>query len=584
MTGQDWLLAAGNHLWQTTAFAGIAAALTIALRRNSARVRHWVWLVVSLKFLVPFSLLVALGSQFHRQIVLPPPPEKLATAVTQAAQPFQAAAGFEMNDALTKTESVVPAILFTVWLLGSIVVLSFWIRRWWRVRLAMRGGRLAELGLEVTVLEIPAQIEPGVFGLFRPVLLLPAGIRERLLSEHLAEIVAHELCHIRRRDNVAASAHMLVEAAFWFHPLVWWVGARLVEERERACDEEVVHRGSKPELYAESILKTCEFYLESPVACMAGISGADLKERITRIMARETTNGLSLGRKLILTGAALATVGVPMSLGLMHLARPTQRYVRSVVEANAPGGRAMRLQIRMLAPLEARAQVRGAVAAAVPALEVTSITPSHSVRTLGETQLESNGRFAARGVTIGTLIQIAYGVNAFQIARAPGWVEEDRYDVEIGPKDLKGGDVQVDPEQRQRQIAKAIQSLLTRGYKLKVHHEMREAPTYSLVVAKDGPRFEHLAPLHSPERVFSVAFAGHPTPQQLMPIDPFNTKEGGSMFLEKANMQLFAQFLSNYVGGLVVDKTGLNDLYTFPSQVGTGSGRSLRRHERAHAG
>ena len=95
-------------------------------------------------------------------------------------------------------------------------------------------------------------LEPsGVFEFFRPVLLLPEGIAERLMREHLAAIVAHELCHVRSRDNLAAAVHMLVEAIFWFHPLVWWIGRRLVDERERACDEEVLRPGSEPEVYAE---------------------------------------------------------------------------------------------------------------------------------------------------------------------------------------------------------------------------------------------------------------------------------------------------------------------------------------------
>ena len=59
---------------------------------------------------------------------------------------------------------------------------------------------------------------------------------------------------------------MLVEAMFWFHPLVWWIGARLVEERERACDEEVLSLGSEPRVYAEGILNVCKLYVESPLA------------------------------------------------------------------------------------------------------------------------------------------------------------------------------------------------------------------------------------------------------------------------------------------------------------------------------
>jgi len=63
---------------------------------------------------------------------------------------------------------------------------------------------------------------------------------------------------------------------FWFHPLVWWIGAQMVEERELACDEDVLRLGNQPSVYAESILKVCQFYLESPLVCMAGVTGADL--------------------------------------------------------------------------------------------------------------------------------------------------------------------------------------------------------------------------------------------------------------------------------------------------------------------
>jgi len=80
-----------------------------------------------------------------------------------------------------------------------------------------------------------------------------------------------QVMFIRRRDNLFAAIHMIVEALFWFHPLVWWIGARLVDERERACDEEVVRLGADPHQYAEGILRTCEYAVESPLACVAGV-------------------------------------------------------------------------------------------------------------------------------------------------------------------------------------------------------------------------------------------------------------------------------------------------------------------------
>jgi len=113
----------------------------------------------------------------------------------------------------------------------------------------------------------PLRLEPGVFGVREPVLLLPEGITDRLTAPQLEAIVAHEMCHVRRQDNLTAALHMVVEILFWFHPLVWWIRARLVAERERACDEEVLRATAKPAVYAEGILNVCKFYIESPLVC-----------------------------------------------------------------------------------------------------------------------------------------------------------------------------------------------------------------------------------------------------------------------------------------------------------------------------
>src|SRR5499427_8116929 len=52
----------GNHLWQSTLFAASVALACWALRKNRARTRYWLWLAASGKFLIPFSLLVSIGS------------------------------------------------------------------------------------------------------------------------------------------------------------------------------------------------------------------------------------------------------------------------------------------------------------------------------------------------------------------------------------------------------------------------------------------------------------------------------------------------------------------------------------------
>src|SRR5262249_18369392 len=142
--------------------------------------------------------------------------------------------------------------------------------------------------INLKTMSSPSFREPGVFGILDPILLLPEGITARLTAPQLEAVLAHELCHVRRRDNLTAAIHMLVEAVFWFHPLVWFWGTRLMDEREHACDEEVLRIGNEPQVYAEAVLKICEFYLEPPLPCVAGVTGSNLKKRIQIIMHKRS--------------------------------------------------------------------------------------------------------------------------------------------------------------------------------------------------------------------------------------------------------------------------------------------------------
>jgi len=111
-----------------------------------------------------------------------------------------------------------------------------------------------------------------VVGIVRPVLLLPEGIAEHLTPPQLEAILAHELRHVQRRDNLTAAIHMVVETLFWFHPLVWWIRDGWWRNASWPAMKGFA-AGSEPQVYAESILKVCEFYLASPVACAAGVTG-----------------------------------------------------------------------------------------------------------------------------------------------------------------------------------------------------------------------------------------------------------------------------------------------------------------------
>ena len=76
-----------RHLWQSTFFALAVALLTLAFRGNRAQVRYWLWLSASIKFLLPFALLMSMGSALESWA--PAAAHKIATpAVSYTLEQF----------------------------------------------------------------------------------------------------------------------------------------------------------------------------------------------------------------------------------------------------------------------------------------------------------------------------------------------------------------------------------------------------------------------------------------------------------------------------------------------------------------
>ena len=250
------------HSLQSSLFAMGAFVLTFLFRRNDARIRHWVWQAASLKFLVPFSFLFWLGATARpvgwligNSIDIPQRLVRLSHAIVGSVPMAQYRAPVEQHhDPIER----VALLLFTVWCSGAVLVAFCYLRRWFRVRETVvnthrmtveqvskvgrniKSTNLEELGSVAEIRSSFAALEPAVFGIFKPILFLPESLISGVTPQQLELIVTHELCHVRRRDNLTSAIHMLVEAIFWFDPIVWFIGARLVEERECACDEEVM--------------------------------------------------------------------------------------------------------------------------------------------------------------------------------------------------------------------------------------------------------------------------------------------------------------------------------------------------------
>jgi uncharacterized protein (TIGR03435 family) len=507
-----------NHLWQSTVFAGAAWLLTLSLRRNRASVRYALWLAASLKFLVPFSLLMNAGSSLGWQRPAPIAQAPVSVVLAQIGRPFAEIEPLVSAPAAAPASNPVTLILLAVWACGFAASAIVWLRLWTRLRAAFRAATPLRTDLPIPVMTSPARLEPGVFGIFKPVLLLPDGIADRLTPAQLESILAHELCHVRRRDNLAAAGHMLVESVFWFHPVVWWIGSRLVEERERACDEEVVQLGSEPQVYAEGILNVCKFYLQSRLACASGVTGADLRKRVEEIVSCRISHNLDFARKILLAAAGVAAVTGPVFIGFLH----------------AP---------------QSRAQSSEALT-----FEVASVKPADPNSNQVSLGFAPGGGLNAINVSVKQLIAMAYNVTCGKmcderITGGPGWLDSSRYDVMARAPAS-------DQNSTREQVRQRVQALLADRFKLVVRRETREAPVFELVVAKGGHKLKE--------------YTGD-GPGGIRGSRP------GELIAERASLSGLVVNLTGMVGRPVIDRTGLNGRYDFklewtPEMLGGGKG------------
>jgi bla regulator protein blaR1 len=510
-----------NHLWQSTVFAVATGLLMLVVRGNRARVRYWLWLAASVKFLVPFALLIGIGAQLHWRAPGPPLVRAWPAQVWMVKQPFGAVAGhFGVGTRRAPERSVpVDQWLLALWACGSAMVAVRWWVRWRRIHNAWRAASPVDIEAPIPVLASHTLLEPGVFGIFRPVLLLPEGIAERLGPEQFQAILAHELNHVRARDNLTAAMHMVVEAVFWFHPLVWWIGARLVEERERACEEAVCAQGCEAGVYAQAILDVCKWYCELPLECAAGVTGADLKRRIERVMAHRIAPALDFGKKLLLTAASMMAVALPLAIGML----------------NAPASRAQETD-------------------SPPKLAVASVKLSQDVP-MGITTYPG-GRLTADG-PLSLLIMDAYKVPPYRISGGPAWIDADRYAIEATPE--------ADPGPSRRVLL--LQPVLEDRFNLKFHRETRELPIYVLGPAMSGLKLTASEPGCIPLHTEGLL---PPLPSPPEPGKPFHgpcgyvtvsARSGMLMFGSSVPMSEFTRVLSVLMRRTIIDKTGVTGAF-----------------------
>lgn len=163
----------------------------------------------------------------------------------------------------------------------------------------------------IQVRESSRIVVPIVIGVVKPVLLLPIGLATSLSIREIEAVLAHELAHVKRHDYAVNLLQSTVEVLYFFHPALWWLSARVREEREHCCDDLAVQvSGGDGQVLAQALARIEELRLNqlssTPALAMAFASNRQhLLHRVRRVLGVQTRPFVSNGS---LAGLTLATI------------------------------------------------------------------------------------------------------------------------------------------------------------------------------------------------------------------------------------------------------------------------------------
>lgn len=284
-----------HSLWQDALIGGAAALALAGMARRRSAARH------NLAMIFLLAMVMVPAAQFLLLWRSPGGGLDVGLMWDKAApQPGGAAALF------VQASSPLAAMLVAAWLAGVALMLarhvgglraiaalerapSEQLPPVWRHRV---DELRAALGIARTVgVRLAAGVaSPFAARLLKPVIWLPLSMLSRVPAEQIEALLAHELAHIARRDWLWNGVQCVIEALLFYHPAAWWLGRRIRQEREHACDDLAVAACGDAIALAEALAALECDRQPSPRLILAA-KGGSLMKRITRLLSVPPSRG-----------------------------------------------------------------------------------------------------------------------------------------------------------------------------------------------------------------------------------------------------------------------------------------------------
>lgn len=282
LDGLQFFIKAGSavipFLWQNMIYSGIVLLISwllIAIGKvKSARWQHALWLLVLIRLALPPDYSHPFSSRnllaklpFYEKIIHYFHFDQNRTLVEFDGNPgisiddqYNHASGndlklWQMN---STQQARLFAGLFNAWLAGISLFFMIYLTKLNRFHLMIKRATPvnAQTILHITkdwcahfhiknsirLVSSDEYLSPFTIGTFNPIIYLPNHIFENKHKLHLESIIAHELAHIKRFDNLWIKIQSMLQIIYFFNPVAWYVKSKIGLSRECICDSMVLSR------------------------------------------------------------------------------------------------------------------------------------------------------------------------------------------------------------------------------------------------------------------------------------------------------------------------------------------------------
>lgn len=323
LISQGWWSWMFDMFWQSSLVIIIVSIIDLILRKWAwPQVRYVLWTLVLLKLILPptwafsGSIIPNLYSTVNNKIIAA---EKIENSINESDKLEQALPNeiivenknFVKQSAKNDQLSSLPlnvttswkTYLMAIWMLGILMFGLLLVKRiskikkWhqeqerkknipeWFHQLLIKVAKQLSIERLPSIVFSNEAISPAVYGVFRPVFLLPEKYLETLSKEEAEHVLLHELAHVKRGDLIIHGICLLLQIIYWFNPFIIWARKQMKHVREICCDMTIANiLREKTARYRQTLINTARELLTETVEPGMGLLG--LFEEPFRLVSR----------------------------------------------------------------------------------------------------------------------------------------------------------------------------------------------------------------------------------------------------------------------------------------------------------